>query len=87
MKFDAQKILWLLLLLTLAIGGCVAMPAHVVESVEELHKGSIIIDGDYVELVVRYYAGEERNNKLLLVEKHLMLSSELARYCREHKDE
>ena len=93
MKFDAQKILWLSFLLvagiilTLVISGCVSMPPPVVDSVEELYKGSILIDGDYVELVIKCYVGDERNNKLRLVEKHLKLFRELNEYCQEHKDD
>jgi hypothetical protein len=60
--------------------GCITIPLPLEEAIHEAHKGDILIAEDYIKLVVKYYEGEERNDRLLTTEKWLKLSIEIDKY-------
>ena len=60
--------------------GCVTIPQPLEDGVHLLHSGNILISEDYSELLIRHYQGDERDNKLKLLEAHLKLSEQLNKY-------
>lgn len=71
---------YVLIALMVLLAGCVAIPMPLEESVHSVHKGNVLIGEDYAILVIKNFTGEERDNKLLILEKHLKLSQELDKY-------
>lgn len=80
-----ELVLWIVCIL-FAVGccaGCIAIPLPLEEAIHEAHKGDVLIAEDYVRLVVEYYEGGERDDRLLMTEKWLKLSVEINNYVKD----
>lgn len=85
---ESLKVFWVvfgiaaIVILLCCIGGCLAIPQELEDSVHVMHSGNILICEDYTILAMDKYKGGELEDKLRIVQKHLELSQQLDKYMK-----